>query len=106
MAGITQEISSVSIDNHSRAAVDNFHAPVYLGKPESETTYVVVEHSTRLTSSVDIYDVLSLLPTAADAPFNAYQRKHDPICLPDTRVGLLREYATGPTGKMSDASSG
>lgn len=36
-------------------------------------------------------NVLNSLPTAADAPFNAYQRQHDPTCLPDTRVDLLRE---------------
>jgi hypothetical protein len=39
------------------------------------------------------------LPTAADAAFNAYQRQHDPTCLPDTRVDLLQEiynWADGP----------
>ncbi|RYN76415.1 hypothetical protein AA0119_g13576, partial [Alternaria tenuissima] len=36
-------------------------------------------------------DTLHALPTATDAPFNAFQRQHDPTCLPDTRVDLLRE---------------
>jgi hypothetical protein len=36
MVGNTQDISRVSIDNHSRAAVGTFHAPVYLGNNESE----------------------------------------------------------------------
>ena len=35
--------------------------------------------------------MLNSLPTAKDAPFNAYQRQHDPTCLPDTRVDLLQE---------------
>jgi hypothetical protein len=35
--------------------------------------------------------VLNSLPIAKDAPFNAYQRQHDPTCLPNTRVDLLRE---------------
>jgi hypothetical protein len=35
--------------------------------------------------------VLNSLPTAADAPFNTYQRRHDPTCLRDTRVDLLRD---------------
>src|SRR5689334_22215431 len=35
--------------------------------------------------------LLSRLPYAADAPFNAYKRQHDPTCLHDTRVDLLRE---------------
>ncbi|CAN9240616.1 unnamed protein product [Alternaria alternata] len=39
----------------------------------------------------DLNDALNSLPTAKDAPFNAYQRQHDPTCLPDTRVDLLRE---------------
>jgi hypothetical protein len=45
----------------------------------------------RLTGCSDLNNVLNSLPTAIDAPFNAYQRQHDPICLPDTRVDLLRE---------------
>lgn len=36
-------------------------------------------------------EVLNALPIAKDAPFNAYQRQHDPNCLPDTRVDLLRK---------------
>src|SRR4051812_47807960 len=35
--------------------------------------------------------LLNRLPYAADAPFNAYKRQHDPVCLDDTRVDLLRE---------------
>jgi len=31
------------------------------------------------------------LPCAIEAPFNTYQRRHDPTCLPDTRVDLLRD---------------
>jgi hypothetical protein len=31
------------------------------------------------------------LPTAAEAPFNAYNRQHEPTCLPGTRVDLLQE---------------
>lgn len=34
-----------------------------------------------------------VLPTASGAPFNAYQRQHDPTCLPDTRVDLLRDIS-------------
>jgi hypothetical protein len=39
------------------------------------------------------------LPSAVEAPFNAYQRQHEPICLENTRVDLLREiydWADGP----------
>ena len=39
------------------------------------------------------------MPYAVDAPFNAYTRQQDPICLPDTRVDLLREIYTWADGK-------
>jgi hypothetical protein len=47
-------------------------------------------------------EVLNTLPTASDAPFNAYQRQHDIGCLPDTRVNLLQEiynWADGRDGR-------
>jgi hypothetical protein len=44
-------------------------------------------------------DVLSSLPVAADAPFNAYQRQYDPTCLPDTRVDLLRDIYSWADGQ-------
>ena len=34
---------------------------------------------------------LDRLPYAAEAPFNSYTKQHEPTCLPDTRVDLLRE---------------
>ena len=46
-------------------------------------------------------DALNALPTARDAPFNAFQRQHDPTCLPDTRVDLLREIYDWADGKDS-----
>jgi pantothenate kinase-related protein Tda10 len=45
--------------------------------------------------------VLNTLPIAADAPFNAYQRQHDPTCLPNTRVDLLREIHSWADGENS-----
>lgn len=39
----------------------------------------------------DLNDLLETLDTAVNAPFNAYQRQHDPTCLPGTRVDLLQE---------------
>jgi hypothetical protein len=54
---------------------------------------------TRLIGRLDLNEVLNSLPTAADAPFNAYRRQHDPICLPDTRVGLLQEIYSSADGQ-------
>ena len=31
------------------------------------------------------------MPNAVEAPFNSYQRQHEPICLPNTRINLLQE---------------
>ncbi|KAH0553188.1 hypothetical protein GP486_006632 [Trichoglossum hirsutum] len=53
-------------------------------------------------SSVCREDPLSLLPFATQAPFNAYGRRHEPACLPDTRVDLLQgiyDWADGEDGK-------
>lgn len=36
-------------------------------------------------------DPLKLLPFATNALFNSYDRQHEPICLPNTRVDLLQE---------------
>ncbi|TVY44212.1 Vegetative incompatibility protein HET-E-1, partial [Lachnellula subtilissima] len=52
----------------------------------------------------DIYNIsredpLSLLPFATKAPFNSYDRQHEPICLPDTRVDLLEEIYNWADGK-------
>jgi NACHT domain len=43
---------------------------------------------------IDSESLLSHLPYAVDAPFNAYSRQQDPTCLPDTRVDLLQEIYT------------
>lgn len=45
--------------------------------------------------------MLDSLPFAKDAPFYAYQRQHDPTCLPDTRVDLLREIYGWADGEDS-----
>jgi len=39
------------------------------------------------------------LPYAAEAPFNSYNRRHEPTCLPDTRVELLREIYSWADGQ-------
>ncbi|CAN9360228.1 unnamed protein product [Alternaria alternata] len=73
MSGSTQLISGVYANDHSQIVAGTVLGPVYFGRNE------------------DLNDALNSLPTAKDAPFNAYQRQHDPTCLPDTRVDLLRE---------------
>ena len=36
-------------------------------------------------------DLLNLLPSAATAAFNSYDKSHDPLCLPKTRVDVLQQ---------------
>lgn len=45
--------------------------------------------------------MLKTLPIAADAPYNAYHRQHDPTCLPDTRVALLQDIYSWSDGVNS-----
>jgi hypothetical protein len=44
-----------------------------------------------LTGNLVLEGTLSRLPYAVEAPFNSYHRQHEPACLPNTRVDLLRE---------------
>ncbi|KAK0843720.1 hypothetical protein LTS02_015991, partial [Friedmanniomyces endolithicus] len=44
-----------------------------------------------LTGSPALSDVLHSLPNARDTPVNAYHRQHDPPCLRNTRIDLLRD---------------
>ncbi|RYN71680.1 hypothetical protein AA0119_g13653, partial [Alternaria tenuissima] len=73
MSGSTQLISGVYASDHSQIVAGTVHGSVYFGTNDN------------------LNDTLNALPTATDAPFNAFQRQHDPTCLPDTRVDLLRE---------------
>ena len=52
-----------------------------------------------LTRHLDLNEALNTLPTASDARFNAYQRQHDPGCLPDTRVDLLQKIYDWADGR-------
>jgi len=52
----------------------------------------------RLTRILVLDTMLNRLPYAENAPFSSYARQHEPICLPDTRVDILRdihEWADG-----------
>jgi len=44
-----------------------------------------------LTGNSVLEKTLSRLSYAVEAPFNSYHRQHEPACLPNTRVDLLRE---------------
>jgi hypothetical protein len=45
-----------------------------------------------------IFSWLNNLPYATEAPFNTYQRQHEPPCLNNTRVDILHEIHTWAEG--------
>jgi hypothetical protein len=49
-------------------------------------------------SIADVDGLLRKLPYATDAAFNAYNRQHEPNCLPKTRVGLLQQIYAWANG--------
>jgi hypothetical protein len=67
----------------------------------SALSWLWPQNKTKLTGSPDLNAVLNSLPTAVDASFNAYQRQHDPTCLPDTRIDLLQEIHNWADGEHS-----
>ncbi|KAK7985500.1 hypothetical protein PG988_003122 [Apiospora saccharicola] len=71
-------IEHTSARDGGQSAAGIFHGTVNFGTSDK-------------SRSTGLNDILESLPTAANAPFNAYQRQHDPICLPNTRTDLLRD---------------
>ncbi|KAH6703038.1 hypothetical protein BKA61DRAFT_680673 [Leptodontidium sp. MPI-SDFR-AT-0119] len=51
------------------------------------------------TYHINRKDPLNLLPFANNAPFNSFDRQHEPACLPNTRVELLQEIYNWADGK-------
>jgi hypothetical protein len=51
------------------------------------------------TNSPSSENRLSLLPFATDAPFNSFQRQHEPACLDNTRVDILHEIQSWADGQ-------
>ena len=42
---------------------------------------------------------LKLLPYAMQAAFNFYDKQHDPLCLPNTRVDILKQIMAWADGR-------
>ncbi|KAF2193124.1 putative WD-repeat protein [Zopfia rhizophila CBS 207.26] len=51
------------------------------------------------TYHLGLDDPLRRLPYAVEAPFNSYHRQHEPTCLPETRVDVLREIYDWANGE-------
>jgi hypothetical protein len=52
-----------------------------------------------LSRRLGLDNPLRHLPYAEDAPFNSYAKQHEPVCLADTRVDLLREIHSWADGQ-------
>ena len=52
-----------------------------------------------MTDSGLLDNPLDRLPYAVEAPFNSYTKQYEPICLPDTRVDLLRDIYNWADGR-------
>lgn len=51
----------------------------------------ITRHEIRQQRDIDDQErCLVKLPIAAQAAFNSYDKRHDPLCLPDTRVNILK----------------
>ncbi|KAI9854636.1 MAG: hypothetical protein M1813_000934, partial [Trichoglossum hirsutum] len=44
-------------------------------------------------------DLLKLLPFATQAAFNSYDKRHDPLCLPETRADVLKQIMSWADGR-------
>ncbi|EFQ85433.1 hypothetical protein PTT_19615 [Pyrenophora teres f. teres 0-1] len=67
-------------DSWSGVQAHTIHGSVYVG----------TERDAKQTQA-GLENPLSRLPYAQDAPFNSYAKQHEPACLPNTRLDLLRE---------------
>jgi hypothetical protein len=70
------------IDKHSKGGAQNFKGQAL---NLSLISYIAIK------ANANNGLVLERLPSAADAPFNSYNRQNEPSCHRDTRVELLQE---------------
>jgi hypothetical protein len=79
---------------YSLLGIFDVSMPLIYGEGEEKAFHRLRGVISALESELD-------LPFAVEAPFNAYQRQHEPTCFENTRVDLLRDiydWADGPDG--------
>ncbi|OCK72991.1 HET-domain-containing protein, partial [Lepidopterella palustris CBS 459.81] len=76
-----------------------YMSPLYGEGIESAFRRLREEIEKGLSSAQATGNLLTRLPNAVDAPFNSYQRQHEPACLDNTRVGILHEIQTWADGQ-------
>jgi len=101
MSGRTLYASGLSASNNSKIIVVQAQNAHFGGSEGELYQPATVLRNQKLTGGLDLNAVLNSLPTAKDAPFNAYQRQHEPTCHPDTRVDLLQQIYEWADGENS-----
>jgi hypothetical protein len=94
----------IAADN-TRQINGDVHGDVYFGDVQSHPNDISMsmwsfrKSSETLTAPHNIENPLDLLPYAAQAPFDSYDKQHAPLCLPDTRVDVLNEIIAWADGQ-------
>jgi hypothetical protein len=87
----TEEMSQFKRENKSSRGT-----LILLSQP-SRAPYTYSSSDVNFRNYANPYDesqLLQLLPAAAQAAFNSLDKQHDPLCLPDTRVDVLKQIMT------------
>ncbi|KAF7507209.1 hypothetical protein GJ744_010891 [Endocarpon pusillum] len=84
---------------YSLLGIFNIHIPLIYGEGMNSAFKRLKEEIDKNSSSIQDTILLNSLPYAVDAPFDSYQRQHEPVCLTDTRVNLLKEIYSWADGK-------
>jgi hypothetical protein len=96
-----QFISGVSATNNSHVFTGTAYGPVNFGDNESEYSSAPALDSWNRKADRRLWldSSLNRLSYAVEAPFNAYNRRHEPTCLPETRVDLLQQIYVWAEGR-------
>lgn len=88
------DIRNTSTTNGAQSFAGVNHETInYANRSDNLREYSKLAQRQELISSQALNEVLKSLPTARAAPFNAWERQHDSVCLPDTRIDVLQEIS-------------
>ena len=84
---------NVAVQTRQQIIQGNFN--IYRSASRSVYTYGSSDINLRnYRNQYDESQLLQLLPAAAQAAFNSFDKQHDPLCLPNTRVDVLKQIRT------------
>jgi hypothetical protein len=77
----------------------NIYGKAHLGDTYYYGKFVPDIVDRTLSGNLGLDSELNHLPYAANAPFDSYHRQHEPTCLDNTRVDLLKEIYNWADGQ-------